>query len=158
MSCDKFCLLKPNPLEPPCWKCSALIIKIWSLDKKTWVEHWETEMRPKWWSCTSGLLVMEQLDDIPYFSQMAAPPVLSFIILIVTFQGLMEITYLAVELRCVTAALCWSKVKHLWVLSPLLAYLHLCVCVKEPLLLQQSPVFIFSPYAWTYTCQPPHLI
>lgn len=49
---------------------------------------------------------MEQLDDIPYFSQMAAPPVLSFIILIVTFQGLMEITYLAVELRCVTAALC----------------------------------------------------
>lgn len=34
VSCDKFCHLKPNPLEPPCWKCSALIIKIWSLDKK----------------------------------------------------------------------------------------------------------------------------
>lgn len=79
LSCDNFCFLKPNPLEPPCWKCSELIIKIWSLDKE-WVEHWETEMRRgknddhasrayRWWnsSMTSSILLKWQPPFIIFY-------------------------------------------------------------------------------------------
>lgn len=82
----KSCFRKPNPLVPPCWKYSELVMEIWSSDRER-AEHWETEGDKNDDGVSRAYLRWNS--SVVYSSPDDRPP---FVILTVRGQAGMEIT------------------------------------------------------------------